>query len=156
MKNKIMLSLFFALSLTLLPLNQGAAQALTQEEEEKLIQQIDILQQEIKTLQSLILNFQLRQEITAESYLAVDLSDDSVLLSKSSDELHPIASITKLMTAVITLENIDLNRTIILTDEMLKPLGGSPTLFSGLTIRAEDLLKACIIQSTNDAAETLS
>jgi len=156
MKYKTILSLFFVVSFVLFSPNPSTVQALTQEEKERLIQQIEILQQEVTTLKNLISNLQLRQEITAESYLAVDLSNNLVLLSKNSDEIHSIASVTKLMTAVIAIENIDLNQTITLTDEMLNPLGSSPTLFSGLTISAEDLLKACLIQSTNDAAEALS
>ena len=39
---------------------------------------------------------------------------------------------------------------------MLEPLGHSLTLFLGLNISAENLLKASLIQSTNDACEALA
>jgi len=119
-------------------------------------QQIEILKQEISLLQMLLLNLQSQQGITAQSYLVVNLSDDSVLLEKNFEKTYPIASVTKLMTAVIALENINMDDKIILTEEMLTPFGQSPSLFQGLIISAENLLRACLIQSTNDAAESLA
>jgi len=121
-----------------------------------LVRQIEILKYEISLLQMLLLNFQAQQGITASSYLAVDLSDNSVLLEKNPGQAYPIASVTKLMTAVIALENIDMDRKITLTEEMLTPLGQSPSLFEGLNASAENLLKASLVQSSNDAAESLA
>lgn len=122
----------------------------------QLLQKIEILKQEISLLQSLIKNSQSPKEITAQSYLALRLSDNSVLLEKNSAKIYPIASITKLMTAVVAIENINLNQKIILREEMLKPLGQSPSLYPGVSLSAENLLKASLIQSTNDAAESLT
>jgi D-alanyl-D-alanine carboxypeptidase len=121
-----------------------------------LARRIEILKYEISLLQMLISNWQLQGPITASSYLAVDLSDNSVLLEKNPDKSYSIASVTKLMTAVIALENIDMDSEITLSEEMLTPLGQSPSLFEGLDISAENLLKASLIQSSNDAAESLS
>lgn len=118
-----------------------------------LLQQIEILQQEIRLLQSLISNFRLQQEITAGSYLAVDLSDNSIILAKNTNQSYPIASITKLMSAIVAWENIDLNQIITLTRKMLRPHGRSPSLFLGARVSAKNLLKASLIQSSNDAAE---
>jgi D-alanyl-D-alanine carboxypeptidase (penicillin-binding protein 5/6) len=39
---------------------------------------------------------------------------------------------------------------------MLKPLGQSPSLYLGLSVSAENLLKAALLQSSNDAAKALS
>jgi D-alanyl-D-alanine carboxypeptidase len=60
------------------------------------------------------------------------------------------------MSAVISLENIETNKLITLTDQMLLPLGQSPVLYSGLEVTAENLLKATLIQSSNDAPEALA
>ncbi|MDP1538764.1 MAG: serine hydrolase [bacterium] len=133
-----------------------SAGALTQVEKALLLQQIEILQQEIWLLQSLLSNMQLQQEVSAASYLAVNLSDNSVILSKNANQSYPIASITKLMNAVVASEHIEKSQTIQLTEEMLEPLGQSPSLFSGLNISAENLLKASLIQSVNDASEALT
>lgn len=122
----------------------------------QLQQKIEILKYEVSLLQSLILNMQSESKIAAQSYIAVNLSDNSVVLEKNSNKPYPIASITKLMAAVISLENIDMNQKITLREEMLKPLGSSPTLYPGLTLIGKNLLKASLIQSTNDAAEALT
>jgi len=60
------------------------------------------------------------------------------------------------MNSVIAVENIELKQTITLNEEMLKPIGYSPSLFKGLKVSAENLLKASLIQSTNDAAQSLA
>jgi len=60
------------------------------------------------------------------------------------------------MTATIATENINLNKTITLQQEMLTPLGYSPSLYLGLNVSAQNLIKASLIQSTNDAAFSLT
>jgi len=128
--------------------------------EEKKDQAIEILQHEIAVLQMLIKNISLSSSssynITAKSYLALDINDNNVLLESNADEPESIASITKLMNAVVAEENIDKNQSITLTNEMLDQEGQSPSLYSGLNISFENLLKASLIQSVNDAAESIS
>jgi D-alanyl-D-alanine carboxypeptidase len=123
---------------------------------ESLARQIEIIKQDISVLQSLILNYKLNQKISSPAYLAAKISDNQVILDENSTKAYPIASITKLMSAVIALENIGLEEKIILSEEMLEPLGYSPCLFLGLNISAENLIKASLIQSVNDASESLS
>ena len=156
MQYKIFFLLFFILLLAFSPFASKTAKASDQTERMKLIQQIQILQQEIQRLQALILSLQSQQEITAASYLAVNLSHNSVVLEKNTNQPYPIASITKLMSAVVAFENIDTGQTITLTEKMLEPLGYSPSLFLGLNVSAKNLLQASLIQSTNDAAESLT
>lgn len=132
------------------------AQASAHTERERLMRQIEIIKYEISLLQMLISNMKMQREIVSPSYLAVDLNDNSVLLEKNSSQIRSIASITKLMTAIIAAENINPDKKVILTEEMLQPWGHTPVLFSGLIISAEDLFKASLIQSTNDASESLA
>lgn len=133
-----------------------SAQALTLREKSLLLQRIEILKHEIQLLRSLILNLQKNQPITSPSYLVVDFSDNSFLLQKNINQQYSVASITKLMNAIIALEHIEKTETITLTKEMLEPLGHSPSLYLGLEVSAENLLKASLIQSTNDASEALA
>lgn len=156
MKHKIFFILFNILLLVFLFSGIKTVEASVREERARLIQQIQAIQKEIQRLKALILNFKLQKEINAESCLVVNLSDDSVILEKNIDQLYPIASIAKLMSAVIAFENIDTSQTITLTEKMLEPLGYSPSLFLGLNVSAKNLLKASLIQSTNDAAESLT
>jgi D-alanyl-D-alanine carboxypeptidase len=124
-------------------------------------QQIQDLQKKIQDLMSLFSNTRIPETktingIAGDSYIAVDLSNNSVILEKNIDKSYTIASITKLMNSVVTLENINLAQTITLKEKMLEPVGYSPSLFLGLNVSAENLLKASLIQSTNDAAESLT
>lgn len=156
MKWKIFLTLTL---LFFLPFTAKADEAEKEQQRQQIIQRIEILNQELKLMRSLLISLQAASqgaEINAQSYLAVRLSDNSVLLQKNPGKPHSIASITKLMTAIITAEEIDLNEKITLTEEMLEPYGHSPSLYLDLSISAENLLKASLIQSTNDAAEALS
>jgi len=156
----LFLLILFIFSL-IVPKGGGEAAALlppdlTQTQRALLLQQIEILRFEIQLLQTLLFNLQLQQEISAASYLAVSLSDNSVILEKNANQSYPIASITKLMSAVIAQEHIKKDQIITLTEKMLEPLGHSPSLFLGLNVSAENLLKASLIQSTNDAFESLA
>ncbi|MDO8486472.1 MAG: serine hydrolase [Candidatus Staskawiczbacteria bacterium] len=154
MKHKIFLILFTVL----LFLFHGTkiTHAADQMDNIELNNQIQLLTEKIKYLQSLIANLKLQKEVSAESYLVMDISNNSVILQKDINQAYPIASVTKLMNAVITAENMDNNQSITLTEEMLKPLGYSPSLFLNLSVTVKNLLKASLIQSTNDAAESLS
>lgn len=145
----------FVLSLLAL-LYFNSVEAQTSMAIEQLRRQIEILKHEVSVLQSLLVNMRSQKEITAASYTAVNLSDSSILLQKAPNQPYPIASVTKLMTAVISIENTGTQENITLTQETLKPLGYSPSLYLGLTVSAENLLKASLIQSVNDAAEALS
>jgi len=156
MRYKTFFLLFSILFLAFSPLAPKTAKASYQAEKIKLIQQIEVIRQEIQRLQALILSLQSQQKITAASYLAINFSRDSVVLEKNTNQLYSIASITKLMNSVIAFENIDTEQTITLTKKMLEPLGYSPSLFLGLNVSAKNLLRASLIQSTNDAAESLT
>lgn len=121
-----------------------------------LIQQTQAIAQDRHNSKILSLNAKSKKPISAAAYAAVDLSNGKVLLQKNPDKVYPIASTTKLMNAVVTVENINAGKTITLTDEMLAPEGSSPSIFKGLAISVHNLLQACLIQSVNDAAESLA
>jgi D-alanyl-D-alanine carboxypeptidase len=123
---------------------------------EQLRRQLEILKFELSILQSLLKNMQSQQAVSAASYMAVNLADNAVLLEKNSGQSYPVASITKLMAAAVALENINRDQKITLTEEMLKPLGHSPSLYLGLNVSMENLLQAALVQSANDAAEAFS
>lgn len=149
----LIISLFFFFS----PVQKiNGLETIKNEERQKLIEQINFLQKEILRLTSLIKDINFGKSINAYSYLAVDLLEDSIILEKNDNSIYTIASITKLMSSVIATENIDLEKRIILTEEMLRPTGYSPSLFLGANVSAKDLIKASLIQSTNDASNVLT
>jgi len=150
------LKMFSALFLSILLCSAGTARASSHFQQAPVARKIEILQQEIRALKDLIFNFNLNQEISADAYTVVDLSSNSTILEKNPVISYPIASVTKLMNAVVTVESIPLSQTVTLTNQMLTPFGSSPCIFTGLKISAGNLLKSALTQSVNDSAEALS
>ncbi len=85
-----------------------------------------------------------------------DFKPNEVLYQKNADLVLPIASITKLMTAIVILENMELNQVIIISEEALTPLGSRAKLQAGESLTVEKLLQALLIPSSNDAAYALA
>ena len=95
-------------------------------------------------------------EISAESYLIADLDNYYILAEKNPEKIMPIASLTKLMTAIAAIENNDLRKSIWVTKEMLKAYGSTPGLEAGKKYNLVELIHPLLIQSSNDAAEILT
>jgi hypothetical protein len=95
-------------------------------------------------------------KISAGAYLVSDLDSGFIFAEKNSVEQLPIASLTKLMTAVIVAENIGLKNSILVKKEMLEPYGSTPVLNCGKRFGVVELFYPLLIESSNDAAEVLS
>ncbi len=100
-------------------------------------------------------------EVNADSAVLIDLDTGTVLYSKNADLALPPASVTKIMTLLLFIEevekgNISLDEEITVS-EYAASMGGSQVyLEPGETMKAEELLKCVIIASANDAAVTLA
>ena len=94
--------------------------------------------------------------ISAESYLVADLNSGAIFLQKNSQQQLPIASLTKLITAVVVAENIDLRKSIFVEEEMLSGYGSTKGLEAGKSFKVVELFYPLLIESSNDAAEVLS
>ncbi|GMX58640.1 MAG: hypothetical protein MCSN_2940 [Candidatus Microsyncoccus archaeolyticus] len=96
-------------------------------------------------------------DISASSYISflVD-GKEKILFSKNIEEQRSIASLTKLMTAVIVLENYNLEEKIFVSDSAIKTFGIMGELKSGDVLKIKDLLEIMLIESSNDAAESLA
>jgi D-alanyl-D-alanine carboxypeptidase (penicillin-binding protein 5/6) len=68
----------------------------------------------------------------------------------------PIASTTKLMTALVTLEHVRLNRTFVNPSYTLSPADSQIGLVPGERMSVHDLLLALLLPSADDAAEDLA
>jgi len=94
--------------------------------------------------------------VSAKSFLVADLDSDFVFLEKNFKEKRQIASLTKLMTAVVAAENINLKESITIKQEMLNGYGETKTLKEGERIGVVELFYPLLIESSNDAAIALS
>ncbi|MFH1462134.1 MAG: L,D-transpeptidase family protein [bacterium] len=95
-------------------------------------------------------------EVSAQSYLAADLDSGYVFAEKDSQKQLPIASLTKLMTAVVVAENVDLRKHVLVKEEMLEAYGSTEGLEPDQWFRVVELFYPLLIESSNDAAEALS
>ncbi len=100
-------------------------------------------------------------DISAKSAILIESETGRVLYELNADEALPPASVTKVMTMLLTMEAIDGGK-IALTDmvgvsENAGEMGGSQVyLEAGEQMTVEDLLKSVVISSANDAAVALA
>ncbi len=96
-------------------------------------------------------------ELKSGVALVLDQDTDEVLFSKNSQAVLPIASLTKLMTAlVITEANLPLEEPITITDEDIDTEKGSRSrLRVGTQLRREEMLHLALMASENRAAHAL-
>lgn len=94
--------------------------------------------------------------ISARAAIVIDGITGNVLFAKNQDMPLPIASLTKLATALTFLEtNPDLNDTVTITDEDKQGAGRS-RLYVGEKITLYDCLHMCLMRSDNAAARALA
>lgn len=89
---------------------------------------------------------------TAKSTIVMDMNSGRVLYEKNADEQRLIASITKIMTAVLAIENMPLDTEITVGEEVLTMYGSNIYIELGEKITLRDLLYGLMLRSGNDAA----
>jgi D-alanyl-D-alanine carboxypeptidase len=94
--------------------------------------------------------------IQAPAALVMDLKTGMILFEKNSHERRQIASLTKLMTATIIMEENNLDDTVTISSAATKATGSTMYLTTGEKILVRDLLYGMIINSSNDAAIALA
>ena len=99
-------------------------------------------------------------EINSKAAIVYDLDEDAVILEKNSEEVRSIASLTKIMTVLTAIENIDdFNASVTITSEMLAGIYWNASvagLKSGDTVTYMDLLYAAILPSGADATQVIA
>lgn len=90
--------------------------------------------------------------LSAASALAADLETGQILFEKERSRVHPVASVTKLMTGLVALETINRFKLLTVTGEAVEAFGDSAGFVAGEAFRSEDLLYPLILVSSNDAA----
>ena len=94
--------------------------------------------------------------VGAREGLASYLNSNEIAFERKTDGRWPIASITKLMTAIVASELDMGNQKIALTDEMIKTEGSAGNFKTGEVFTGNDLLAAMLLTSSNDAAEAFA
>jgi D-alanyl-D-alanine carboxypeptidase (penicillin-binding protein 5/6) len=93
---------------------------------------------------------------SADAALVVDGRDGDVMFAKNANERHSIASTTKLMTALLTLEGTRPREVFSASDYVAAPVESQIGLRPGERMTVRDLFVALLLESANDAAATLA
>ncbi|MDB5814540.1 MAG: Peptidase [Rhodocyclales bacterium] len=96
--------------------------------------------------------------LKSSAFLVQDMDSGQVLLEKNSTMAQPIASISKLMTAMVVLDaNLDLTEMLeVSNDDVDRLKGTSSHLPVGARLSREDMLRLALMASENRAASALS
>jgi D-alanyl-D-alanine carboxypeptidase (penicillin-binding protein 5/6) len=92
----------------------------------------------------------------ADAAVLIDARDGKELFAENADASRPMASTTKLMTALLTLETADLDDVYTAPAYSAAPAETKINLRKGERMRVDDLLRALLLASANDAAATLA
>lgn len=95
-------------------------------------------------------------EIQAKAAGVFDPNGEKFLYQKNIKEKLPIASLTKIMTAIIALDNLGLDEIITISKKSVMTEGENGRLVIGEKLSVRDLLYIMLIESSNDAAVALT
>ena len=95
--------------------------------------------------------------VSAEAAVLIEAESGAVLADVNAHRRMPMASTTKIMTALVVLEHCsDLSRTIAVSPDAVGVEGSSVYLKAGEELSVEQLLYALLLESANDAAAALA
>jgi len=94
-------------------------------------------------------------EVGAAHYLIADVSNGTILAASTLDTGAPIASITKLMTAVVAAESIDLDTRVRASAPSFIP-SLVPRLADRTSVSVYSLMQLLLVESSNEAAEVIA
>lgn len=97
-----------------------------------------------------------KPQINSAAALSYDLTDNKFLFQKNVSQKLPIASLTKIMTAVVALENEDLSEQITIGSRAATIGEDSMGLAAGEKFTLEEVIYGLILNSGNDAAEAIA
>ena len=100
-------------------------------------------------------------DVTGKSYVIVDYNSANVLVEKNADAKLQVASIVKLMTTLLTLEELDKGNINLddkcVASEYASSMGGSQAFVDAYAeYTVKDMLKSVIIASANDSSVVLA
>ena len=94
--------------------------------------------------------------VIASSYAVIDMETGEMIMQRDSFVEHPIASVSKLMTALVTFKQVDQTLATTVSYNAVSTYGTQGGLRSGERLSVAALLHVLLLQSSNDAAEVLA
>ena len=99
--------------------------------------------------------FAVRDDISSHSTIVMCADTGDVLYEDDADERMLIASLTKIMTAILVIENCDLDELVIINPDWCYVEGSSMYLAAGKMYTVHDILMGMMLTSGNDACLSL-
>ncbi len=97
-----------------------------------------------------------QKNISAKAYIVANLSNNQIILSKNEEQLFPVASITKLVTAVIADKKLSDDNYITMSQRFLNTYGNEAKFRLNEKFKVKELLYPLLMVSSNDASEALA
>jgi len=91
-------------------------------------------------------------DTSATSAILMDTDSNRILYSKNIHNVRSVASISKIMTAIVAIENADVTSKVTVGEEINKAYGSGIYIKVGEVLTLEDLLYGLMLRSGNDAA----
>nr|MBO2469334.1 D-alanyl-D-alanine carboxypeptidase [Bacillota bacterium] len=95
-------------------------------------------------------------QVSAQAAALIDVASGRILYEKHADQRMPIASLTKIMTAIVAIERGNLDDEVVVGPNAYRKEGSSIYLELGERMRLEDLLYGLMLRSGNDAAVAIA
>ena len=94
--------------------------------------------------------------IYARSYVVMEQNSGKLLESKDCNLVRSVASVSKIMTAIIAIESNDLFKTVEIGEEINNAVGSSLYLEQGTKVDIIELVYGLLLRSGNDAAQAIA
>jgi D-alanyl-D-alanine carboxypeptidase len=95
-------------------------------------------------------------DTSATSAILMDMDSNRILYAKDIHNVRTVASISKILTTLVVLENTDIKKEITVKEEIKKAYGSGIYIQEGEKLTIESLLYGLMLRSGNDAAVTLA
>lgn len=89
---------------------------------------------------------------SAASVVLMDMDSNTVIYEKNAHNIRSVASISKIMTTIVAIENKNVNDKVIIGDEITKSYGSGIYIKQGEELSLKDLLYGLMLRSGNDAS----
>ena len=103
-----------------------------------------------------IKNGDVKPNVLADAYFVGDIENGNMILQKNENKQFPIASVSKLMTATVSLENLNQKEITQISKKALATYGQNGGFTLNEKIKLSDLLYPLLLESSNDAAEAIA
>lgn len=97
-----------------------------------------------------------KPEVSAASCVLIDAKNGDILYGKSENKRLPMASTTKVMTAILAIEKLDLNSQVKIRFEDINIEGSNIYIKTDDNLTVKDLLYGLLLESGNDCANVLA